>query len=236
MKYLTVSFRSFIFYILIVLVYKVMGKREIGELSVIDLIVSLFIAELVAISIENYNESVLITIIPIIIIVSLQLLTSKISLKNKKVRDVLDGKPSVIVNRGKINFQEMLKQRYNIDDLFVQLRNQSIKSIEEIDYAILETNGKLSVFQKDDNNKYPLPIIINGVIDEDTLIQINKTRSWINNELDKQNIRLEDIFYSFYQNNSLYIIEKDKIKWQIIYLIKNKIVLVILCVKYYFFY
>lgn len=212
MKYLTVSFRSFIFYILIVLVYKVMGKREIGELSVIDLIVSLFIAELVAISIENYNESVLITIIPIIIIVSLQLLTSKISLKNKKVRDVLDGKPSVIVNRGKINFQEMLKQRYNIDDLFVQLRNQSIKSIEEIDYAILETNGKLSVFQKDDNNKYPLPIIINGVIDEDTLIQINKTRSWINNELDKQNIRLEDIFYSFYQNNSLYIIEKDKIK------------------------
>lgn len=189
-----------------------MGKREIGELSVIDLIVSLFIAELVAISIENYNESVLITIIPIIIIVSLQLLTSKISLKNKKVRDVLDGKPSVIVNRGKINFQEMLKQRYNIDDLFVQLRNQSIKSIEEIDYAILETNGKLSVFQKDDNNKYPLPIIINGVIDEDTLIQINKTRSWINNELDKQNIRLEDIFYSFYQNNSLYIIEKDKIK------------------------
>lgn len=212
MKYLTVSYRSFIFYMLIVLVYKVMGKREIGELSIIDLIVSLFIAELVAISIENYNESVFITIIPIIIVVSLQLLTSKISLKNKKIRDVLDGKPSVIVNRGKINFQEMLKQRYNIDDLFVQLRNQSIKSIEEIDYAILETNGKLSVFQKDSNNKYPLPVIINGIIDEDTIIQIKKTRSWINNELEKQNIKLEDVFYSFFQNNSLYIIEKDKIK------------------------
>ena len=212
MKYLIISFRSFLFYIMIVLVYKVMGKREIGELSIIDLIVSLFIAELVAISIENYNESSLITIIPIIIIVFLQLLTSKISLKNKKVRDILDGKPSVIVNRGKVNFKEMLKQRYNLDDLLVQLRNQSIKSIEEIDYAILETNGKLSVFKKDNNNKYPLPIIINGIIDEDTLIQINKNKKWIDKELTEKNIKLENIFYSFFQNNSLYIIEKDKIK------------------------
>lgn len=216
MKYLIISFRSFLFYIMIVLVYKVMGKREIGELSIIDLIVSLFIAELVAISIENYNESSLITIIPIIIIVFLQLLTSKISLKNKKVRDILDGKPSVIVNRGKVNFKEMLKQRYNLDDLLVQLRNQSIKSIEEIDYAILETNGKLSVFKKDNNNKYPLPIIINGIIDEDTLIQINKNKKWIDKELSEKNIKLENIFYSFFQNNSLYIIEKDKIKWHII--------------------
>lgn len=212
MKYLIISFRSFLFYIMIVLVYKVMGKREIGELSIIDLIVSLFIAELVAISIENYNESSLVTIIPIIIIVFLQLLTSKISLKNKKVRDILDGKPSVIVNRGKVNFKEMLKQRYNLDDLLVQLRNQSIKSIEEIDYAILETNGKLSVFKKDNNNKYPLPIIINGIIDEDTLIQINKSKKWIDKELSEKNIKLENIFYSFFQNNSLYIIEKDKIK------------------------
>lgn len=216
MKYLIISFRSFLFYIMIVLVYKVMGKREIGELSIIDLIVSLFIAELVAISIENYNESSLVTIIPIIIIVFLQLLTSKISLKNKKVRDILDGKPSVIVNRGKVNFKEMLKQRYNLDDLLVQLRNQSIKSIEEIDYAILETNGKLSVFKKDNNNKYPLPIIINGIIDEDTLIQINKNKKWIDKELSEKNIKLENIFYSFFQNNSLYIIEKDKIKWHII--------------------
>jgi len=216
MKYLIISFRSFLFYIMIVLVYKVMGKREIGELSIIDLIVSLFIAELVAISIENYNESSLVTIIPIIIIVFLQLLTSKISLKNKKVRDILDGKPSVIVNRGKVNFKEMLKQRYNLDDLLIQLRNQSIKSIEEIDYAILETNGKLSVFKKDNNNKYPLPIIINGIIDEDTLIQINKNKKWIDKELSEKNIKLENIFYSFFQNNSLYIIEKDKIKWHII--------------------
>ena len=87
LKYFVISFRSVFFYIIVVCVYKIMGKREIGELSVIDLIVSLFIAELVAISIENYKESLFISLIPIIILVFLQCITSRISLKNKKVRD-----------------------------------------------------------------------------------------------------------------------------------------------------
>lgn len=190
-----------------------MGKREVGELSVVDLIVSLFIAEFVAISIENYKESIFMSIIPILIIVSLQIISSKISLKNKKTRDVLDGKPSVIINRGKINFKEMLKQRYNVDDLLVQLRAQSIKSIQEVDYAILEVNGKLSIFKKSESdNTYPLPIILNGLIDKDTLVQINKSEKWINKELRDRKININNIFYCFYQNNNLYIIEKDKIK------------------------
>ena len=213
MKYLTVTFRSVFFYIVIVLVYKLMGKREIGELSIIDLIVSMFIAELVAISIENYDKTILISLIPIIILVSLQILTSKLSLKNKKIRDILDGKPSIIINRGKVNFKEMYKQRYNIDDLLSQLRNQSIKSIEEVDYAILETNGKLSIFTKENkDNKYPLPVIINGVVDEETLIQIKKDKIWLNKELLKQRVSLKDIFYCFYKENNLYIIENNKIK------------------------
>ena len=213
MKYLTVTFRSVFFYIVIVLVYKLMGKREIGELSIIDLIVSMFIAELVAISIENYDKTILISLIPIIILVSLQILTSKLSLKNKKIRDILDGKPSIIINRGKVNFKEMYKQRYNIDDLLSQLRNQSIKSIEEVDYAILETNGKLSIFTKENkDNKYPLPVIINGVVDEETLIQIKKDKIWLNKELLRQRVSLKDIFYCFYKDNNLYIIENNKIK------------------------
>ena len=236
MKYLTVTFRSVFFYIVIVLVYKLMGKREIGELSIIDLIVSMFIAELVAISIENYDKTILISLIPIIILVSLQILTSKLSLKNKKIRDILDGKPSIIINRGKVNFKEMYKQRYNIDDLLSQLRNQSIKSIEEVDYAILETNGKLSIFTKENkDNKYPLPVIINGVVDEETLIQIKKDKIWLNKELLRQRVSLKDIFYCFYKDNNLYIIENNKIKWQNIYIIIIKIVSVIKWKKYYFF-
>ena len=77
-------------------------------------------------------------------------------------------------------------------------RNQSVKSIEEVDYAILETNGKLSIFKKSESdNKYPIPVIINGIIDEETLVQIKKSKNWIRKQLDKQNVILNNIFYCF---------------------------------------
>lgn len=212
MKYWIISYRSILFYTLIVMVYRMMGKREIGELSIVDLIVSLFIAELVAISIENYQESIFLSIFPILILVGLQLLTAKISLKSKKIRDVIDGKPSVIINRGKVNFQEMKRLRYNVDDLLCQLRNASIKSLSDVDYAILENNGKLSIFPKDETKDYPLPVILNGKIEKDVLIEINKTEEWLKKELETKNIKIDNIFYGFYQNNNLFIIEKNKIK------------------------
>ena len=213
MKYFIITFRSFFFYFLITIVYRLMGKREIGELSVMDFIVSIYIAELVAISIENYDKTILISLIPIIILVSLELLTSYVSLKNKKVRDIIDGKPSIIIENGKINFKEMVKQRYNLDDLLGQLRKESIKSIEEVDYAILEINGDLSIFKKSDDKKhsYPLPIILDGVVDYNVLFKINKDYNWLMKELNKQNIDINNIFYSFYKDNKLFIIEKDKL-------------------------
>ncbi len=191
-----------------------MGKREIGELSIMDLIVSIFIAELAAISIENYDKSIFISIIPISILVSLQIGLSAISLKSNKVRKTLDGIPSVIINRGKVNFQEMLKQRYNLDDLLTQLRDREIKSIEEVDYAILETSGKLSVFKKETDKKhtYPLPVIIDGKEQEDVLYQIGKSKIWLNEVLRKEEKVLENVFYAFYCDGKLFIIDKDKIR------------------------
>ena len=214
MKYFIVFYRSILFYVLITLVYRIMGKREIGELSVIDFIVSIFIAELAAISIENYDSNMFLSIIPMLTLVGMELLFAYLSIKSNKARNIVDGEPSVIINRGKINFKEMLKQRYNLDDLLTQLRGQSIKSIEEVDYAILETSGKLSIFKRseDPNSTYPLPLILDGKVDEDVLIQINKSKKWLENELLKEKIKNENIFYYFYKNNDLYIIEKDKIK------------------------
>lgn len=191
-----------------------MGKREMGELTIMDFIVSIFIAEMVAISIENYKSDILLSIIPIVSLVLLQIGFSILSLKNQKARNVVDGEPSVIINKGKINFKEMIKQRYNLDDLLTQLRGQSIKSIEEVDYAILETSGKLSIFKKSDDKKstYPLALILDGKLNYDVLLQIRKTKIWLNKELDKEKLKIEDIFYAFYKNKKLYIIEKNKIK------------------------
>ncbi len=214
MKYLLVFGKSLFFYLLITVVYRIMGKREIGELSIMDFIVSIFIAELAAISIENYNDNMFLSIIPITVLVVLQIFSAKLSLKSENVRSLIDGNPSVIINRGKVNFEEMLKQRYNLDDLLTQLRAKSIKSIEEVDYAILETSGKLSIFKREDdkNHTYPLPVIIDGKIQEDVLIQIGKDKKWIEESLKKEEYLLEDIFYGFYRNKRLFLIRNENIK------------------------
>ena len=136
---------------------------------------------------------------------------SYISLKNAKVRDAFDGTPSVMINRGIVNFKEMVRQRYNIDDLLTQLREQGIRSIEEVDYAILESSGKLSVFTKHNGRfgDYPLPLILDGVIQPETLTQIKKTENWINQTLKDEHVELENVFYAFYKDKSLYVIKQS---------------------------
>ena len=190
-----------------------MGKREVAELSIMDLLVSFFIAQLASIAIENYNQSILVSILPITILVVLQMISSKLELKSGKARKVIDGELSIIINQGKVNFKEMLKQRYNIEDLLGQLREQGIKSIEEVDYAILETDGKLSIFKKQDDpsSTFPLPIIVDGEIQNKTLIQLNKTVEWLEKELKIEDVIPEEVFYAFYQNKNLFIIKKSTI-------------------------
>ncbi|HIT21386.1 MAG TPA: DUF421 domain-containing protein [Candidatus Scybalousia intestinigallinarum] len=214
MDYLIVLERTILFYVIITVLYRFMGKREVGQLGIVDLIVSILIAELAAISIDNRTESIFLSIIPIVVLVLIQMGMAYYSLKNQKVRDAFDGTPSVMINRGKINFKEMVKQRYNIDDLLTQLREQHVKSIEEVDYAILETSGKLSVFKKKDNRfgDYPLPLILDGKIQEDTLTQIQKTKKWLQKTLTEEHVNIEDIFYAFYQEKNIFIIKKEDLE------------------------
>lgn len=209
MGYFVVVFRTFIFYIIITVVYRFMGKREVGQLSMIDFIVSILIAELAAMSIDKYKSSILLSIIPIVFLVLLQISLAKFGLKSNKLRDIFDGKPSVIISRGKVNFKEMIKQRYNLDDLLTQLREKNIRTIEEVDYAILETSGKLSVFKKGKNTSYPLPLILDGKIEKESLIQLRKDEIWLKELLLDENVELTDVFYGFYKENKLYLIKKD---------------------------
>ena len=207
----TIIFRTVLFYFLVVIAYKIMGKREVGELGVFDFIISMLISQLIAICIENYKDPIWFVIVPTLILVLFQIIFSFLSLKSNKFRDILDGKESVIISNGKLNFSEMKKQKYNLNDLLLQLRDKGIRTIEEVDYAILETNGKLSVFQKqdDNNNVFPLPLVLDGIIEENNLKFINKTRKWLNNELSKKKINLDNIFYAFYKDDDIYVIENE---------------------------
>ena len=202
--------RTFFFYFLIFIVYRIMGKREVGQLGIIDLIVSILIAELVAISIENYDNNIFLSIVPILTLLLLQVSLAYLSMIKPKFRIFLDGNPSVMIKEGKINYKEMLNQKYNLDDLLVQLREKGYRSIEEIEYAILENSGTLSVFPyKKDKKKtpLPLPIILDSHIDEETLKILNKDKKWILNILRTRKLKLEDIFYAFYKDDNVFIIK-----------------------------
>ena len=211
MDYLLILLKTLFFYFAIVIFYRFMGKREVGELGIIDLIVSVLIAELAAISIEKYNSSIFLMLLPILVLVILQIVLAKVSLKSDKIRTMLDGDASVIIDNGKVNFKEMIKQRYNLEDLLTQLRARNVKSIEEVEYAILETSGKLSVFTKDANNSgpYPLALILDGKVQKMTLKKIRRNEKWLNELLTSKKVKLDDVFYAFYKDNQLFIIKNS---------------------------
>ncbi len=207
--YFSLILKTVFMYFFIIFVYRLMGKKEVGQLSIIDLIVSILIAELVALSIESSNKSILISVIPILVLVGVQILISYITLKNEKIRDIIDGKPTVIIKNGKLNFTEMSKIRYSLDDLLIQLRLQGVKSIEKVKYAVLENNGNLSVFN--DNSDYPLPLILDGVIDFTVLKEIKKDYNWLNSVLKSRKVDIDEVFYAFYTNGKTFIIKKSEL-------------------------
>jgi len=213
MEILNALFRTVFFYFVVVIAYRLMGKRELSQLQVIDFIVSILMAELIAISIENINDPIYLALIPIVALVIIEIVLAKISLKSKKINDIMSGKPSLIILNGKLNFKELVKCRYSLDNILVELRQNSIKSISDVEYAFLETNGKLSVFKYNflkTKSDYPMPIIIEGNIDNNTLKYINKSKIWVLNELRKRKVKLENVFYAFYKNSKLYIIKYIK--------------------------
>lgn len=204
--------RTIFFYFFIFIVYRIMGKREVGQLGIIDLIVSILIAELVIISIENYKNNILYSVVPILTLLILQVTLAFLTLRKPKFRIFLDGNPSVIIKEGRINYKEMMKQKYNLDDLMVQLREKGYRSVEEIEYAILENNGTLSVFPYPKDRKktpLPLPIILDSTIQKDTLKILNRDEMWVYDILKKKKIRLEEVFYAFWKDNNIFII-KDR--------------------------
>ena len=215
MELLQVILRTSFFYFFVLISYRVMGKREVGQLGIIDLIVSILIAELIAISIENTDKTIFTAILPITVLVLLEITLAYISIKSRKFRIFFDGKPSLIICNGKINYHEMVKQRYNLDDLLISLRQNSIKNIEDVEYAFLEPNGKLSIFKYNNfktKSAYPMPLILDGTIQDKALKHINKSKNWLYYMLNKKGIFVKDIFYCFYKKNNLYVIKKNEIK------------------------
>ena len=204
---LVLVFKTLILYLIITVAYRIMGKKELGELSVIDFIVTILMAEIAALSIEKKDMSLMISIVPICTLVFIQLILSYISMKSSSFRNILEGKPTIIIKKGKLVFSEMAKLKYTLDDLLSQLREKGIESIEKVDYAVLENNGELSIFQN--TKEYPFPIIMDGVIDYNILKEIGKDKKWLDKLLKTNKIDVNNVFYAFYRKDKTYIIKKS---------------------------
>lgn len=196
---LLIIIRTLILYISVVIVMRVMGKREIGQLQPFELVVALMIAELGAIPMQNVGVPLLSGIIPIIVLMTAQVTLSYISMKSEKGREIICGKPSVLVANGKLVESELAYLRYNINDLLEQLRSKNYPNIADVEFAILETNGQLNVvprsqkraLQPEDmqiSTSYegiPVTLVIDGKVNEENLRKINLNEAWLQTELEK---------------------------------------------------
>lgn len=202
-----ISLRVVVVYLLIVLIFRLTGKREIGELGITDLVVFIMIGELAVIAIERYNESFFKPMLSMGILFLIQIIFSHLSLRSRNFRKLVDGEPSIIIKDGKILEKQMKKQRYDFDDLLMQLRKNNIRYISDVEFAILESTGKLTVIKKEKNKTgYTVGLIIDGELQEEKLLELNLNKEWLYDELNKRGIKnLKEISFCSYENGKLYI-------------------------------
>lgn len=206
------SYKTLICYGFLILILKFMGKREIGKLSTFDIVVFFVISELFSLSLNEPKASILHSLIPISIIVVLQILTAFISLKNRKFRKKMEGYPTFLIYNGEINITEMKKNRYNIDDLLLQLRMKDVQTPDEVQFAILENNGELNVILKEDNLLLdPLPVIEDGEVNEKTLNRLNMTKEDLYKIIFQEGYtKFEEIFILILKENGVFLLPYEK--------------------------
>ena len=205
---LIIFIRSIILYIIVLFVMRMMGKREIGQLQPFELAIAIMIADLASIPMSEVGIPIFNGIIPILGLLVMHLFISFINLKSMKVRAFICGKPSILVYRGRINEEVMIKERFTINELQERLRSCNISSINDVEYAILETSGQVSVIEKpekrntkpEDFNIVPeyegmsYDLVIDGVVMYDNLQKLNKDYQWLKGEVNKFGYEPEDAF------------------------------------------
>ena len=209
---ITLIIRTIFSYIFLLIILKVMGKRELSQVSIFDVVTFLIMSELFSLALNDPDASILHFIIPVIVIAILELISSLLSLKFIKIRKFLEGKIAFIIYKGEIDFKTMKKNRYNIPDLMLQLRNKDIQSPIEVEYAILEGNGNLNIIKKQDLIvEYPDPLIIDGKINYDALKKLNLDETFIYSLLAKNGYTSpQQIFFGQLLTNGFFIVPFEK--------------------------
>lgn len=183
--------RTLILYFLVILILRVMGKRQIGELSPSDLVVTILISELAAIPMQDDSIPLTHGIAPIFALLAIELLVSTLTLKSRFSRKIIVGSASILIENGIINQEEMHRLRLNLDELLEELRLKGHANIANVEIAILESNGKLSVFPSSppEETKLPITLISDGKLILSALSRANKKPDWVKKELNKHGLK-----------------------------------------------
>ena len=219
----TVLIRTIILYMLVLLTMRIMGKRQIGQLEPFELSITIMISELASLPMQDTKIPLINGVISIVTLLLLEVFLAALQLKSEKARGIVTGKPSILISKGIIDIKELKDQQLNLNDLFEELRLKGYFDIEDIQYAILETSGQISVLPKikttpatkenlkinEKESILPVILIMDGKINKESLCYINKTEKWLMEELSKHQITsAEDVFIAcidskekfYYQN------------------------------------
>lgn len=159
--------RAVIIYIFVIIAVRVMGKRQIGELSTHEFVITILISSVATVPLEENAIPLTNSLLPILIFISLEIIESAVSLKSRGFSNLLDGKPIFVIKDGKLQQKEMKRLRFSVGDILENLRQQGVFDIGEVENAIVETNGKLSVQKKSSSASLPVPLVIDGAAEEE---------------------------------------------------------------------
>lgn len=210
MNYGILTLKIVAIFFCLIIVLRILGKREVGELSIFDLVVLLIIADIGALGIDN-DQFIFPSYFCVLILVVLQKVLSIILIKFAVFRNIIDGSPTTIVLEGKLLIANMRKENYTVDDLVSQMRLEHIMDIDEIKLAILETNGTLSIFRKERFDEIKLPVIMSGQIVKDSLKLLDWEYEVFLKKLEKHHINYKKVIYASLHKNTFYFYyRKDK--------------------------
>ena len=208
-----VFIRTAILYTLVVIVIRLMGKRQVGELQPYELVITIMISDLAALPMQDTRFPLILGIIPIITLLLMKNILSQLQLKSQFLRKIIDGEPSILVHKGKLNYQALKKQQINIDELMEEFRLSGYFDLTDIQYAILENNGQLSIlptnFKSDKpsskiNNSPNLPKILvsDGKVNKNSLTTINEDKHFILQVLKSNNIdSINEVLIALYDTD-----------------------------------
>ena len=218
-------FRSIVLYILVLAVMRLMGKREIGQLQPFELAISIMIADLASIPMTEIGIPIYYGIVPILGLLMMHIFISFLNMKSLKAREIISGRPSILIYRGKISQKELLKQRFTINELEEALRGNNVFNLGDVEYAILETSGQVTVILKPEKRNViledldiipeyegiPYDLVVDGKVMNENLKELGKNYKWLKNQTEKFGIKPEEaLIVTLDARGQIYCQKKEK--------------------------